>query len=57
MEIASLFQEASKSYHDSPNALHPRAMNIPYDGLEEKAGVGGMVGAYRQTKLSSGEGV
>jgi len=72
VEIASLFQEASKSYHDNPTALHLRAMNILYEGLKEKGalmlvpstavesmGLGGMLGAAanRQTKLSSGEGV
>jgi len=72
VEIANLFQEASKSYHDNPTALHLRAMNILYEGLKEKGalmlvpstavesmGLGGMLGAAanRQTKLSSGEGV
>ena len=72
VEIANLFQEASKSYHDNPTARHLRAMNILYEGLKEKGalmlgpstavesmGLGGMLGAAanRQTKLSSGEGV
>jgi regulator of protease activity HflC (stomatin/prohibitin superfamily) len=72
VEIAHLFAEASKSYHDNPTALHLRAMNILYEGLKEKGalmlvpstavesmGLGGMLGAAanRQTKLSSGEGV
>ena len=72
VEIANLFQEASKSYHDNPTALHLRAMNILYEGLKEKGalmlvpstavesmGLGGLLGAAanRQTKLSSGEGV
>jgi regulator of protease activity HflC (stomatin/prohibitin superfamily) len=72
VEIASLFQEASKSYHDNPTALHLRAMNILYEGLKEKGalmlvpstavesmGLGGMLGAAanRQSKLSAGEGV
>ena len=72
VEIAHLFQEASKSYHDNPTALHLRAMNILYEGLKEKGalmlvpstavesmGLGGMLGAAanRQTKLSAGEGV
>jgi regulator of protease activity HflC (stomatin/prohibitin superfamily) len=72
VEIASLFQQASKSYLDNPTALHLRAMNILYEGLKEKGalmlvpstavesmGLGGMLGAAatRQTKLSSGEGV
>ena len=36
VEIANLFSEASKSYHDNPTALHLRAMNILYEGLKEK---------------------
>ena len=64
VEIAHLFQEASKSYHDNPTALHLRAMNILYEGLKEKGalmlvpstavesmGLGGLLGAaaVRQT--------
>ena len=30
VEIANLFQEASKSYHANPTALYLRAMNILY---------------------------
>ncbi len=71
VEIANLFQEAAKSYHDNPTALHLRAMNILYEGLKEKGalmlvpstavesmGLGGMLGAaaMMQTKLSQGEG-
>ena len=71
VEIAHLFEEASKSYHDNPTALHLRAMNILYEGLKEKGalmlipstavesmGLGGMLGAaaVRQTRLSQGEG-
>ncbi len=71
VEIANLFQEAAKSYHDNPTALHLRAMNILYEGLKEKGalmlvpstavesmGLGGMLGAaaMRQTRLSQGEG-
>src|ERR1051325_9229931 len=71
VEIANLFQEASRSYHDNPTALHLRAMNILYEGLKEKGalmlipstavesmGLGGMLGAAanRQTRLSQGEG-
>jgi regulator of protease activity HflC (stomatin/prohibitin superfamily) len=67
VEIANLFAEASKSYHDNPTALHLRAMNILYEGLKEKGalmlvpstavesmGLGGMLGAaaMRQTNLS-----
>jgi regulator of protease activity HflC (stomatin/prohibitin superfamily) len=72
VEIAHLFQEASRSYHDNPTALHLRAMNILYEGLKEKGalmlvpstavesmGLGGLLGAaaLRQTNLSQGEGV
>jgi regulator of protease activity HflC (stomatin/prohibitin superfamily) len=71
VEIANLFHEASKSYHDNPTALHLRAMNILYEGLKEKGalmlvpstavesmGLGGMLGAAanRHTKLAQGEG-
>lgn len=71
LEIANLFSEASKSYHDNPTALHLRAMNMLYEGLKEKGalmlvpstavesmGLGGMLGAaaMRQNKLSEGEG-
>jgi len=71
VEIAHLFHEASKSYHDNPTALHLRAMNILYEGLKEKGalmlvpstavesmGLGGLLGAaaVRQTGLSQGEG-
>jgi len=71
VEIAHLFAEASKSYHENPTALHLRAMNILYEGLKEKGalmlvpstavesmGLGGMLGvaAMRQDKLSAGEG-
>jgi regulator of protease activity HflC (stomatin/prohibitin superfamily) len=71
VEIANLFQEASKSYHENPTALHLRAMNILYEGLKEKGalmlvpstavesmGLGGMLGAaaQRQNMISQGEG-
>ena len=71
VEIATLFQEAARSYHDNPTALHLRAMNILYEGLKEKGalmlvpstavesmGLGGLLGAAatRQTSLSQGEG-
>jgi regulator of protease activity HflC (stomatin/prohibitin superfamily) len=36
VEIAKLFKEASLSYHDNPNALHLRALNMLYEGLKEK---------------------
>jgi regulator of protease activity HflC (stomatin/prohibitin superfamily) len=57
-EIAHSFQQAAKSYHDNPTALHLRAMNMLYEGLKEKGalmlipssavesmGMGGMLGA------------
>ena len=71
VEIAGLFHEAAKSYHDNPTALHLRAMNILYEGLKEKGalmlvpstavesmGLGGLLGAAatRQNSLSQGEG-
>ena len=70
MEIAASFQEAAKSYHDNPTALHLRAMNMLYEGLKEKGalmlipssavesmGMGGMLGAaaMRQQKLTEKE--
>jgi regulator of protease activity HflC (stomatin/prohibitin superfamily) len=69
MEIAQSFQEAAKSYHDNPTALHLRAMNMLYEGLKEKGalmlipssavesmGMGGMLGAaaMRQERLAGG---
>ena len=71
MEIARSFQEAVKSYHDNPTALHLRAMNMLYEGLKEKGalmlvpssavesmGMGGLLGAaaLRQQRLTGGEG-
>jgi regulator of protease activity HflC (stomatin/prohibitin superfamily) len=67
MEIAHSFQEAAKSYHENPTALHLRAMNMLYEGLKEKGalmlipssavesmGMGGLLGAaaLRQEKLT-----
>lgn len=67
LEIAKSFQEAAKSYHDDPTALHLRAMNMLYEGLKEKGalmlipssavesmGMGGMLGAaaIRQAGLT-----
>jgi regulator of protease activity HflC (stomatin/prohibitin superfamily) len=67
LEIAKSFQEAAKSYHDDPTALHLRAMNMLYEGLKEKGalmlipssavesmGMGGMLGAaaLRQKTLA-----
>jgi len=69
MEIAHSFQEAAKSYHENPTALHLRAMNMLYEGLKEKGalmlipssavesmGMGGLLGAaaLRQEKLTAG---
>ena len=69
VEIATLFHEAAKSYHDNPTALHLRAMNMLYEGLKEKGammivpstavesmGMGGLLGAaaLRQKQLSEG---
>jgi regulator of protease activity HflC (stomatin/prohibitin superfamily) len=58
VEIAHLFDQASKSYEHNPTALHLRAMNILYEGLKEKGalmlvpstavesmGLGGLLGA------------
>jgi regulator of protease activity HflC (stomatin/prohibitin superfamily) len=68
LEIAHSFQEAARSYHDNPTALHLRAMNMLYEGLKEKGalmlipssavesmGMGGMLGAaaMRQASLAS----
>ena len=71
VEIAHSFEEASRSYHGNPTALHLRAMNMLYEGLKEKGalmlipssavesmGMGGLMGAaaLRQEKLTgSGE--
>ena len=69
MEIAHSFQEAAKSYHDNPTALHLRAMNMLYEGLKEKGalmivpssavesmGLGGLMGAaaLQQQTLTGG---
>ncbi|MBI4484776.1 MAG: slipin family protein [Acidobacteria bacterium] len=68
--IAHSFQEAARSYHENPIALHLRAMNMLYEGLKEKGalmivpssavetmGLGGLLGAaaMRQEKLTGGE--
>ena len=70
VEIAHLFEVASRSYENNPTALHLRAMNILYEGLKEKGalmlipasavesmGLGGLLGAaaLRQQTLSQGE--
>jgi regulator of protease activity HflC (stomatin/prohibitin superfamily) len=69
-EIAHSFEEAAKSYHENPTALHLRAMNMLYEGLKEKGalmlipssavesmGMGGLLGAaaLRQQRLAGGE--
>jgi regulator of protease activity HflC (stomatin/prohibitin superfamily) len=69
VEIAHLFEQAARSYHENPTALHLRAMNMLYEGLKEKGalmlvpstavesmGVGGLMGAaaLRQQTLASG---
>jgi regulator of protease activity HflC (stomatin/prohibitin superfamily) len=58
VEIAALFDQASRAYQKNPTALHLRAMNILYEGLKQKGalmlvpssaletmGLGGMLGA------------
>lgn len=72
VEIATLFDEASKSYAGNPTALHLRAMNILMEGLKEKGalmlvpssavesmGIGGLMGAaaMRQQVLAEGQTV
>ena len=69
VEIARSFQEAARSYHQDPTALHLRAMNMLYEGLKEKGalmlipssavesmGMGGLMGAaaLRQQTLAEG---
>jgi regulator of protease activity HflC (stomatin/prohibitin superfamily) len=72
MEIAHSFQEAAKSYHENPTALHLRAMNMLYEGLKEKGalmlipssavesmGMGGLMGAAalrQETLTGRGDG-
>ncbi len=70
VEIAHLFEKASRCYDGNPTALHLRAMNILYEGLKEKGalmlvpstavesmGLGGLLGAaaMRQQSLSNTE--
>jgi regulator of protease activity HflC (stomatin/prohibitin superfamily) len=73
MEIAHSFEEAAKSYHNNPTALHLRAMNMLYEGLKEKGalmlipssavesmGMGGLMGAAalrQQTLTDRGDDV
>ncbi len=69
VEIAHLFEQAGRSYHENPTALHLRAMNMLYEGLKEKGalmlvpstavesmGMGGLLGAaaMRQQALAEG---
>ena len=67
MEIAHSFEEAAKSYHNNPTALHLRAMNMLYEGLQEKGalmlipssavesmGMGGLAAALQQQRLTGG---
>jgi regulator of protease activity HflC (stomatin/prohibitin superfamily) len=35
-QIAGSFAQASKAYHDNPTALHLRAMNMLFEGLQER---------------------
>jgi regulator of protease activity HflC (stomatin/prohibitin superfamily) len=35
-QIAASFAEASEAYHDNPTALHLRAMNMLFEGLQER---------------------
>ena len=68
-EIAHSFEEAARSYHNNPTALHLRAMNMLYEGLKEKGalmlipssavesmGMGGLMGAaaLQQQRLTQG---
>jgi regulator of protease activity HflC (stomatin/prohibitin superfamily) len=70
-QIAHSFEEAAKSYHNNPTALHLRAMNMLYEGLKEKGalmlipssavesmGMGGLMGAaaLQQQRLTQGSG-
>jgi len=68
VEIAALFDQASKAYADNPTALHLRAMNILYEGLKEKGalmlvpstavesmGLGGLLGAAALGQQARGE--
>src|SRR5260221_5276582 len=69
LEIAHSFEEAARSYHNNPTALHLRSMNMLYEGLKEKGaltlipstagesmGMGGLMGAaaLRQSSLTGG---
>ncbi|MBS1912876.1 MAG: slipin family protein [Bacteroidetes bacterium] len=69
LEIAHLFDEASRSYHNNPTALHLRAMNMLYEGLKEKGalmlvpssavesmGMGGLLGSAAMLQQNLTEG-
>ena len=62
-QIASMFDDASKTYADNPTAFHLRAMNMLYEGLKtnativvvprtavESMGLGGITGTVALTK-------
>lgn len=62
-QIASMFDEASKTYADNPTAFHLRAMNMLYEGLKtnativvvpstaiESMALGGLTGTIALTK-------
>jgi hypothetical protein len=66
VEIAALFDQASRAYQHNPTALHLRAMNILYEGLKQKGalmlvpstavesmGLGGMLGAAALQQASA----
>jgi len=67
-QIASMFDEASKTYADNPTAFHLRAMNMLYEGLKtnstivivpstavESMGLGGITGTVALTKSIQNE--
>jgi regulator of protease activity HflC (stomatin/prohibitin superfamily) len=69
VEIAALFDQASRAYQQNPTALHLRAMNILYEGLKEKGalmlvpstavesmGLGGLLGAAALEKQLADRG-
>ena len=67
VEIAALFDEASRAYQQNPTALHLRAMNMLYEGLKQKGalmlvpssavetmGLGGLAGAAALGQAAAG---
>jgi len=67
-QIASMFDDASKTYADNPTAFHLRAMNMLYEGLKTNAtivvvpstavetmGLGGITGTVALTKTIQNE--